>query len=238
MTWEVSNPDSEKGPFIAHFSYDVLSNIFSQLTFKECIRATRVCRTCYDSILRLPDVWREISDEDYDVPQDLAPYGDYFAGSEVRTLRLMTRRRSPRAQAVQFVVDHDCLDIEEELPEDRHFFATTKAFWQQLDRAYAEQLLASYHPGCTRALSQSTEPQVIFCTAESPSLSAMPNHAFLEHWGHDLYRRRPEAVPITVVPSGMYSPDVQNGLQELDLRYNKGVGDIRQMCQIVYTAAC
>ncbi|KAI8148902.1 hypothetical protein BJV82DRAFT_708760 [Fennellomyces sp. T-0311] len=101
--------------FITRFPYDVLSLIFSQLSFKQCIRATCVCRAWRLSLLQWPRLWHELSDQDYDIPRHMMPYAEFIAGQEVRTLRLTARGRSPRSDAVEFIIDRGCTNIEAHL---------------------------------------------------------------------------------------------------------------------------
>ncbi|KAI9485060.1 hypothetical protein BDB00DRAFT_942732 [Zychaea mexicana] len=138
---------------------EIWHKIYSKLTFRECIRCTRVCRSWRSKILSWSGLWHEISNEHgYQSISTLQPYTPYLVSSAVQRFRINThggQQRSPRDKAIHamvtlnFLIEHNCNSIKEvvlrQLPNLVTF--VYRAVVTQTDESIEDEPWCLFEPG-------------------------------------------------------------------------------------------
>ncbi|KAI8147593.1 hypothetical protein BJV82DRAFT_596135 [Fennellomyces sp. T-0311] len=95
--------------------------IFANLSFRDCIRCTRVCRNWRSTVLGWPGLWQEISSEHgYDSVSVLRPYTSNLQKSSVQRFHINTHADRQSAydkviramETIDFLIEHDCDNIQ------------------------------------------------------------------------------------------------------------------------------
>ncbi|KAI8138998.1 hypothetical protein BJV82DRAFT_673104 [Fennellomyces sp. T-0311] len=109
---------------------EIQDSVLRNLTFRECMRLSSVCRTWRSMVLNWQGMWETLSTDDNHNITDLEIYKNYIEGSFVNRIRLDTRSGDQLERVIDFLVMQKCTAIQKvdfhlSTMETQHLFQIT-----------------------------------------------------------------------------------------------------------------
>lgn len=105
------NMHTTNGSFVTIFPYELLDQVFSKLSWSQCIQCTRVARSWRSFLLlQWNGLWSSLSDLECSLPNDLIPYTSYIHGNDVHSLQIH-RRQTAKSDVLCFLINKGCHSI-------------------------------------------------------------------------------------------------------------------------------
>lgn len=105
------NMDTTNGSFVTILPHELLDQVFSRLSWSQCIQCTRVARSWRSFLLfQWNGLWHSLSDLECSLPNDLLPYTSYIQGNDVRSLHIH-RRQTAKSDVLCFLINQGCCSI-------------------------------------------------------------------------------------------------------------------------------